>query len=105
MARKFAADWVQKVDEDAVMRIQPSDHVEQGSCMLEGSEENVDARVGPQLEILHEALLQEVLTERDDADAVDEAAETEPADVDPQPMPETIDESENSPSGDEEASQ
>ena len=56
MARRFAAHWVEKVDEDAVLKVRASDHVGRGGCMIEGREENVDARLEEQAQVLHDGL-------------------------------------------------
>ncbi|HCV25782.1 MAG TPA: hypothetical protein DGN59_20185, partial [Candidatus Latescibacteria bacterium] len=61
IARRFAAAWVDRVDKDAILRVQVSSHVDRGGCMIEGPEENVDARLSPQLETLYEALRQQVM--------------------------------------------
>ena len=60
LARKFVEHWVRRVDEDAVLRVNTSDHVGRGGCMIEGREENVDARIKEQLQALHDALITEV---------------------------------------------
>lgn len=60
IARKFAAAWVERMDADAVLKIQVSDHVGRGGCMIEGGEENVDARLEPQLDVLQRALRDQV---------------------------------------------
>lgn len=57
IARRFARLWVQKVDQDAVLKVRPSEHVSRGGCMIEGREENVDARLEEQLQVLQQALL------------------------------------------------
>ena len=56
IARRFAAHWMQKVDQDAVLKVRPSDHVARGGCMIEGREENVDARLEEQAQVLHDGL-------------------------------------------------
>ena len=56
IARRFAQLWVQKVDQDAVLKVRPSEHVSRGGCMVEGREESVDARLEEQLQVLHQAL-------------------------------------------------
>jgi flagellar assembly protein FliH len=74
VARRFAAAWVERVEEDAVMKIQVSDHVERGGCMIEGGEENVDARLESQLDVLQQSLRQQVeetYEVTDDAEAAD----------------------------------
>ena len=61
VARRFAAHWVEKVDQDAVFKVRSSAHVGRGGCMIEGLEENVDARLDEQLNIMHETLRDAVL--------------------------------------------
>jgi flagellar assembly protein FliH len=61
VARRFAAHWVEKVDQDAVFKVRSSAHVGRGGCMIEGLEENVDARLDEQLKIMHETLRDAVL--------------------------------------------
>lgn len=56
VARRFASRWVEKVAREAIIKVTPSDHVTRGGCMIEGLEENVDARLEGQLESLHQAL-------------------------------------------------
>lgn len=56
IARRFAAHWVEKVDQDAVLKVRVSDHVGRGGCMIEGREENVDARLEEQAQVLHDGL-------------------------------------------------
>ncbi len=56
IANKFAAVWVEKVSQDAVLKVEVSDHVDRGGCMIEGREENVDARINEQFDVLHEVL-------------------------------------------------
>jgi flagellar assembly protein FliH len=68
IARRFAAHWVAKSSSDKVLKVQEADYVGRGGCMLEGGEENVDARLETQLEVLHEAL-------RTAVDEADEAGE------------------------------
>ena len=45
VARRFAAHWVEKVDQDAVFKVRSSAHVGRCCCIIEGLEENVDARL------------------------------------------------------------
>ena len=71
VARKFVAKWVEKVAVDAVLRVEVSDHVERGGCMIEGREEYVDARLEEQFQVLRDALRGEVLEENVDRTAVD----------------------------------
>ena len=56
IARRFAAHWVEKVDQDAVLKVRASDHVDRGGCMIEGREENVDARLEEQAQVLLDSL-------------------------------------------------
>ena len=56
IARKFAARWTEKIDRDAVLKVLASEHVSRGGCMIEGGEENIDARLDEQFQVLHEAL-------------------------------------------------
>ena len=56
IARRFADYWVEKVDADAVLKVRESDHVGRGGCMIEGREENVDARLEEQAQVLHDGL-------------------------------------------------
>ena len=56
IARRFSKAWVERVDQDAVLKIRVSDHVDRGGCMVEGGEENVDARLVSQLDAMQQAL-------------------------------------------------
>ena len=56
IARRFAAAWVEKVSQSSVLRVEASDHVSRGGCMIEGQEENVDARLVEQFQVLQDAL-------------------------------------------------
>ncbi len=56
LARRLVQRWVERVDRDSVIRVRVSDLVDRGGCMVEGKEQNVDARLCPQLTVLHEAL-------------------------------------------------
>lgn len=56
IVRRFAAHWVEKVDQDAVLKVRASDHVARGGCMIEGREENVDARLEEQAQVLLDSL-------------------------------------------------
>lgn len=66
VARRFAAHWVEKVDQDAVFKVRSSAHVGRGGCMIEGLEENVDARLDEQLKIMHQMLRDAVLGQEHD---------------------------------------
>ena len=67
IARKFADHWVRRVDADAVLRVSTSDHMERGGCLIEGREENVDARIREQLQTLNDALRAAVEVEPESA--------------------------------------
>ena len=56
IARRFAQRWVEKVAQDAVLKVTSSDHVSRGGCMVEGREENIDARLDEQFQVLNRAL-------------------------------------------------
>lgn len=56
IARRFAQRWVEKVARDAVLKVTPSDHVSRGGCMVEGKEENIDARLDEQFQVLNQIL-------------------------------------------------
>jgi flagellar biosynthesis/type III secretory pathway protein FliH len=56
LANRYAARWVEKMDQDAVLKVRASDDVGRGGCMIEGAEENVDARLEEQFRVLHRAL-------------------------------------------------
>ncbi len=43
VARKFSANWVEKVSDGVNFRVENSDQVERGGCMIGGAEESVDA--------------------------------------------------------------
>ena len=68
IATKFAAMWGEKVAQDAVLKVETSDHVDRGGCMIEGSEENIDARIDEQFEVLHEALRAAVYSKEENGD-------------------------------------
>jgi flagellar assembly protein FliH len=63
IARKFVVKWVEKVGTDAILKVQVSDHVGRGGCMIEGREESVDARLEEQFTVLREAMKTEVFEE------------------------------------------
>ena len=82
VARRFAEKWVEKVDEDAVLRIISSAQVERGGCMIKGVEENVDARLEQQLQVLADELKASVMTRsasREDPDVASQGPD--PGDV------------------------
>lgn len=56
IARRFAAAWVEKVSQSSVLKVEASDHVSRGGCMIEGQAENVDARLEEQFQVLQDAL-------------------------------------------------
>ena len=60
IAQKFARAWAKRVGNDAILKVQASDHVGRGGCMIEGREESVDARLEEQFNVLREALKNEV---------------------------------------------
>jgi flagellar biosynthesis/type III secretory pathway protein FliH len=61
LARRFAAHWVKKVEEDTVLKVRPGANIEPGGCMIEGVDENIDARLEAQFRVLGEELRQAVL--------------------------------------------
>ena len=81
IARRFAAAWVERVDADAILRVQTSAHVDRGGCMVEGPEENVDARLITQLETLHEALRDGVMSQHHNEASAGENEDLVTADV------------------------
>tara|TARA_B100000686_G_scaffold312765_1_gene357558 strand:+ start:1979 stop:2806 length:828 start_codon:yes stop_codon:yes gene_type:complete len=56
IARRFATEWVETVDQDNVLKVRMSDHVERGGCMIEGAEEFLDARLKEQFSTLRDEL-------------------------------------------------
>ena len=56
LARRFAQRWVEKVATEAVLKVQASEHVSRGGCMIEGTEENLDARLESQVGVLRAAV-------------------------------------------------
>lgn len=86
IARRFAAAWTERVQQDAVLKIQVSDHVDRGGCMIEGGEENVDARLESQLDILQQTLREQVEETFESPDASEETGSTP---VDAEPLAET----------------
>jgi len=67
VARRFARRWVEKVAQEAIIKVTPSDHVTRGGCMIEGLEENVDARLEEQFESLQQALHSVLNSEAEEA--------------------------------------
>ncbi len=82
VARKFSARWVEKVSTGAVFRVEISDHVERGGCMIEGVEESVDARLEEQFDILRQALRAELFEENLEPPVGDPPTEDEVSGVD-----------------------
>lgn len=68
IAQRYVERWVAKVDADAVLKVRTSAHVARGGCMVEGREENVDARLEEQLKIMRAALRAAILDEERDED-------------------------------------
>lgn len=66
LARRFAQRWVEKVAADTVFKVQASEHVSRGGCMIEGNEENLDARLESQVEVLRAAV--QAALSKEDAD-------------------------------------
>lgn len=60
IARKFLAAWVDRTGSDAVLKVEAGERVDRGGCLVEGREENVDARLEPQLDVLQRALREAV---------------------------------------------
>lgn len=69
VVQRYAKHWVAKVDEQAVIKVRDSLHVERGGCMIEGREENVDARVEEQLQAMHQILRSAVFDQVDEGEA------------------------------------
>ena len=63
IATRFSQHWVEKIDSDSVLNVRASNHVDRGSCIIEGPVENIDARLGKQLDILQESLRESVVKE------------------------------------------
>ncbi|MEW6756146.1 MAG: FliH/SctL family protein [Candidatus Latescibacterota bacterium] len=62
VARRFARRWAEKAEQETVLRVRPAEQVGRGGCMVEGAEENVDARLEEQMRVLHQALRAAVAT-------------------------------------------
>lgn len=60
--RKFKDDILNKFDNLKEIVIQPNESIEEGSCKIESSLGNVDARFTSQLKIVEEALLENITT-------------------------------------------
>ena len=69
VAQRYANHWVAKVDKQAVLKVRESPHVDRGGCMIEGREENIDARVEEQLQALHQLLRSAVFDQVDEGKA------------------------------------
>lgn len=69
LASRYAARWVEKVDQDAVLKVRASEEVGRGGCMIEGAEENLDARLEEQFQVLHRALRAAIYGEEEAGDA------------------------------------
>jgi flagellar assembly protein FliH len=82
VASRFASAWVERIDQEAVLKVRVSDHVERGGCMIEGGEENVDARFESQLDIMQQALRAQVEDTYESDSAGDSVADTGEAAVD-----------------------
>ena len=70
VVKRYAKNWVAKVDKQAVLKVRESPHVDRGGCMIEGREENVDARVEEQLQAMHQMLRSAVFDQVDEGEAV-----------------------------------
>ena len=69
VVQRYANHWVAKVDKEAVLKVRESVHVDRGGCLIEGAEENIDARLEEQLQAMHQRLRSAVF---DQADAGEE---------------------------------
>jgi len=69
VVQRYANHWVSKVDKQAVLKVRESPHVDRGGCMIEGSEENIDARLEKQLQTLHQLLRSAVFDQVDKGEA------------------------------------
>ena len=76
MARKFSAKWVEKVATGSILRVEVSDHIERGGCMIEGKEESVDARLEEQFEVLRNALRGKISEQGEDSAADETVTDT-----------------------------
>lgn len=56
IVKRYADHWVAKVDKQAVLKVKESPHVDRGGCLVEGRDENIDARLEEQIEGLHQML-------------------------------------------------
>ena len=56
VVQRYANHWVAKVDEEAVLKVRESIPIDRGGCLIEGGEENIDARLEEQLEAMHQVL-------------------------------------------------
>jgi flagellar assembly protein FliH len=69
LASRYASRWVEKVDQDAVLKVRASEDVGRGGCMIEGAEENLDARLEEQFRVLHRALRAAIYGAEEEDDA------------------------------------
>ncbi len=69
VVQRYAKEWVAKVDKQAVLKVHESPHVDRGGCMIGGREENVDARIEEQLQVLHQMLRNAVFDQVDEVEA------------------------------------
>ncbi|MEC8645829.1 MAG: FliH/SctL family protein [Candidatus Latescibacterota bacterium] len=65
VVQRYANHWVAKVDKEAVLKVRESIHVDRGGCLIEGGEENIDARLEEQLETMHQVLRRAVFDQAD----------------------------------------
>lgn len=65
VVQRYANHWVAKVDKAAVLKVRESVHVDRGGCLIEGGEENIDARLEEQLEAMHQVLRSAVFDQAD----------------------------------------
>jgi flagellar assembly protein FliH len=79
IAQRYADHWVAKVDKEAVLKVRSSPHVGRGGCLIEGREENIDARLDEQVEGLHQ-MLRAAVFEKAHEEAEEQMAEKERAD-------------------------
>ena len=69
VVQRYANHWVDKVDKQAVIKVRESPHVDRGGCMIEGRQENIDARIEEQLQTLHQLLRSAVFDQVDKGEA------------------------------------
>lgn len=80
VARRYARRWAERATEDVVLRVRAAEQVGRGGCMIEGAEENIDARLEEQLKVLHRALRAAVAGAPPDPAAAGAAQEGDAAD-------------------------